>query len=232
MTGKLYVVATPIGNLADITMRALDILREVDLIAAEDTRVTSKLLHHYQITTPTTSYHQHTKHRKTDNLVDSLLEGKNIALLTDAGTPGIQDPAHILVASARSAGVEVIAIPGASAITSAVSISGVSGDQFVFLGFLPKKKGRETLFKNMANWDLPIIIYESPQRVDKTLLDIEKWLGDRGIIIFRELTKKFEEVVQGDLSSVIRQLKTKLPKGEFVIMILPNKKKHGREKNY
>ena len=232
MTGKLYVVATPIGNLGDITMRALDTLREVDLIAAEDTRVTSKLLHHYQITTPTTSYHQHTKQRKTDNLVNLLLDGKNIALVTDAGTPGIQDPAHILVASARTAGVEIIAIPGASAITSAVSISGISGDQFVFLGFLPKKKGRETLFKNMVNWDLPIIIYESPQRVGKTLLDIGKWLGDRGIMIFRELTKKFEEVVQGDLSSVIHQLKTKLPKGEFVIMILPNKKKHGREKNY
>lgn len=231
--GKLYVVATPIGNLGDITVRALDILRTVDLIAAEDTRVTSKLLHHYQIDTPTTSYHQHTKHKKADALVDLLQEGKNIALVTDAGTPGIQDPAHVLVASARLAGIEVISIPGASAIASAVSISGVSGDQFIFLGFLPKKKGRETLFKNMANWTLPIIIYESPQRVVKTLLDAEMWLGDRGVIIFRELTKKFEEVIQGNLSSVISQLKTKLPKGEFVIMILPNnKKKHGREKNY
>lgn len=226
--GKLYVVATPIGNLGDITLRALEILRTVDLIAAEDTRTSRKLLNHYHISVPMVSYHQHSRENKIDYLIQQLSEGKNIALVTDAGTPGIQDPAGLLVKAAREAGAEIIALPGPAALTVALSISGEPTDNFIFLGFLPKKKGRETLFKNIAGWNLPIVIYESPMRVGKTLKDIEKFLGNRRIIIFRELTKKFEEVKTGTVQELAKHFSTKSPKGEFVIMILPNKKQHGR----
>ena len=223
--GKLYVVATPIGNLGDITLRALETLREADLIAAEDTRTSKKLLNHYNITTPLVSYHQHSRDNKTAYLIQQLSEGKNIALITDAGTPGIQDPAGMLVQAARAAEVEVIAIPGPSALTAALSIAGVSADNFIFLGFLPKKKGRETLFKKIVDADWPLLIYESPMRVGKTLRDIEKFLGQRKIIIFRELTKKFEEVQTGETDELIKHFENKSPKGEFVIMILPASKR-------
>lgn len=229
--GKLYVVATPIGNLGDITMRALEILRTVNLIAAEDTRTTKKLLDHYQISTPAISYHQHSEVSKINYLVEQLSSGKNIALVTDAGTPGIQDPAGQLVQMTREADIEIVAIPGPSALTSALSISGAKTDNFIFLGFLPKKKGRETLFKKVMDWELPILIYESPMRVIRTLNDIKKFLGLRQIIIFRELTKKFEEVKIGDTEFLIKHFTNKKPKGEFVIMILPNKKSHA-DKNY
>ncbi|HAR55002.1 TPA: 16S rRNA (cytidine(1402)-2'-O)-methyltransferase [Patescibacteria group bacterium] len=230
--GKLYVVATPIGNLSDITLRAVNILREVDLIAAEDTRTSQKLLDHYKIKTPLVSYHQHSQQNRIGYLVEQLISGKNVALITDAGTPGIQDPAGMLVQAARIAGIEIVAVPGPSALTAALSIAGVPADSFIFLGFLPKKKGRETLFKKITNWDLPILIYESPQRVIKTLRDIDKFLGDRAIILFRELTKKFEEVISGQTHDLLNRLEDKPMKGEFVIMILPPQKKHGREKNY
>lgn len=219
--GKLYVVATPIGNLGDITLRALETLRTVDLIAAEDTRTSKKLLDHYDISTPMVSYHQHSQGGKIDYLVRQLSEGKNIALITDAGTPGIQDPAGKLVQAARTAGTEVLAVPGPSALTAALSIAGKPTDHFIFLGFLPKKQGRETLFKKLASWDLPIIIYESPLRVGKTLKDIQKYLGQRQIMAFRELTKKFEEVRAGDTAELTQAFTEKPPKGEFVIMILP-----------
>ena len=236
--GKLYVVATPIGNLGDITLRALEILKTVDLIAAEDTRTSRKLLDHYQIRTSLVSYHQHSRDNKIDYLIGQLSEGKNIALITDAGTPGIQDPAGALVQAARAAKVEVIAIPGPSALTAALSIAGVSADNFIFLGFLPKKKGRETLFKKITDADWPLLIYESPMRVGKTLRDIEKFLGQRRIIVFRELTKKFEEVQTGEIDELIKHFENKPPKGEFVIMILPaqrrgkpNKKHYGQQTN-
>jgi len=222
--GKLYVVATPIGNLGDITLRALEILRTVDLIAAEDTRTSKKLLDHYHITTPMVSYHQHSRESKVDYLVEQLSAEKNIALITDAGTPGIQDPAGKLVKAARTAGIEILAVPGASALTAALSIAGEPTDNFVFLGFLPKKKGRETLFKKIADEDLPILIYESPMRVARTLRDIEKFLGNRQGMIFRELTKKFEEVKTGSVSDLMKYFTNKPPKGEFVIMVLPNKR--------
>ena len=236
--GKLYVVATPIVNLGDITLRALEILKTVDLIAAEDTRTSRKLLDHYQIRTSLVSYHQHSRDNKIDYLIGQLSEGKNIALITDAGTPGIQDPAGALVQAARAAKVEVIAIPGPSALTAALSIAGVSADNFIFLGFLPKKKGRETLFKKITDADWPLLIYESPMRVGKTLRDIEKFLGQRRIIVFRELTKKFEEVQTGEIDELIKHFENKPPKGEFVIMILPaqrrgkpNKKHYGQQTN-
>ncbi len=219
--GTLYVVATPIGNLGDITLRALEILRMVDLIAAEDTRTSKKLVSHYNIGTPLISYHQHSRINKIDYLVEQLSAGKNIALITDAGTPGIQDPAGRLVKAARRAGVEILAIPGASALTAALSIAGEPTDNFIFLGFLPKKKGRETLFRKIADEDLPILIYESPMRVARTLRDIEKFLGNRQGMIFRELTKKFEEVKAGSVADLAEYFTNKPPKGEFVIMILP-----------
>ncbi len=226
--GKLYVVATPIGNLGDITLRALETLREVDLIAAEDTRTSRKLLDHYQIKTPLISYHQHSRDNKLNYLIDQLSAGKDIALITDAGTPGIQDPAGALVQAVRAAEGEVIAIPGPSALTAALSIAGVSADNFIFLGFLPKKKGRETLFKKVVDADWPLLIYESPMRVGKTLRDIERFLGQRKIIIFRELTKKFEEVQTGETSELIKHFENKPPKGEFVIMILPAALQRGK----
>ena len=222
--GKLYVVATPIGNLGDITLRALEVLRTVDLIAAEDTRTSKKLLDHYHITTPMISYHQHSRESKVDYLIEQLSAGKNIALITDAGTPGIQDPAGKLVKAARLAGIDTLAVPGASALAAALSIAGEPTDNFIFLGFLPKKKGRETLFKKIADGELPILIYESPMRVVRTLRDIEKFLGNRQGIIFRELTKKFEEVRIGRIVELIKYFADKLPKGEFVIMILPDKR--------
>lgn len=222
--GKLYVVATPIGNLGDITLRALEVLRTVDLVAAEDTRITKKLFNHYQISTPLISYHQHSQANKIRYLIDQLLIGRDIALVTDAGTPGIQDPAGELVQAAREADIEVVTVPGPSALTAALSIAGTKTDNFIFLGFLPKKKGRETLFKKIADWKLPIIIYESPMRITRTLTDIQKFLGHRQIIIFRELTKKFEEVKAGEVKAIMEYFTNKKPKGEFVIMILPNKK--------
>lgn len=228
--GKLYVVATPIGNLGDITLRALETLRIVDLIAAEDTRTSKKLLNHYNIKTPLVSYHQHSRDNKIDYLIQQLSEGKNIALITDAGTPGIQDPAGELVQAVRAAGSEVVAIPGPSALTAALSISGEPTDNFIFLGFLPKKKGRETLFKKVSDWNLPIVIYESPMRVRKTLKDVEKFWGNRRIIIFRELTKKFEEVKTGTVQELAEHFSTKSPKGEFVIMILPASTRGGSNK--
>lgn len=237
--GKLYVVATPIGNLGDITLRALETLRTVDLIAAEDTRQSRKLLDHYSIKVPVVSYHQHSRENKVNYLIEQLADGKNIALITDAGTPGIQDPAGQLVKVARDAEIEIIAIPGPSALTAALSIAGESADNFIFLGFLPKKKGRETLFKKIIEDNWPILIYESPMRVGKTLKDIEKFLGNRKIIVFRELTKKFEEVKMGETSELIQHFSAHAPKGEFVIMILPahkrgepHQKSHGRKTQF
>ncbi|MFH0912407.1 MAG: 16S rRNA (cytidine(1402)-2'-O)-methyltransferase [Patescibacteria group bacterium] len=223
--GTLYVVATPIGNLGDITLRALETLRTVDLIAAEDTRTSRKLLEHYQIKTPFTSYHQHSRESKVNYLIEQLTIGKNLALITDAGTPGIQDPAGKIVQAARIAGIEVLAVPGPSALTAALSIAGVNTDNFVFLGFLPKKKGRETLFKQISTWKLPLVIYESPMRVGKTLRDALHYLGNRPAIIFRELTKKFEEVRSGSLIELAEYFSKATPKGEFVIMILPASKR-------
>jgi 16S rRNA (cytidine1402-2'-O)-methyltransferase len=221
MPGTLYVVATPIGNLKDITLRALDILNKVDLIACEDTRETKKLLSRYAIPTPTISYHAHSTTSKVDQLIDMLFSGKDIALVTDAGTPGIQDPAGVLVNQAYHKQIPVVAIPGVAALTTALSIAGINADSFYFVGFLPKKKGRQTKWQDLTSAEDPIVLYESPYRVRKTLLDIEKYLGNRGLVIGRELTKKFEEIIRGDTQSLIEKFSTTTPKGEFVIIILP-----------
>lgn len=220
--GILYVVATPIGNLEDITLRALRILKEVDLIACEDSRITKRLLSKYEINTPTISYHQHSSDHKILQIVEKLESGDNIALVTDAGTPGIQDPGGKLVQAAIKKGTTIVPIPGPSAVTTVLSATGIPADQFYFLGFLPKKKGRQTLFKNVAGLKIPLVIYEAPPRVLRTLRDIQEYLGNREVIIGRELTKKFEEIRRDTVIGLIDHFNNKKPKGEFVIIILPD----------
>jgi 16S rRNA (cytidine1402-2'-O)-methyltransferase len=214
--GILYVVGTPIGNLKDITLRALEILKSVDLIACEDTRVTSKLLARYEISKTLISYHQYSKLQKIDLLINELKNGKNIALVSDAGTPTISDPGDVLVNEAYKNNIKVISIPGVSACISAISISGFNTNEFVFLGFLPKKKGRETMFKSLQTEKRLIIFYESPFRIKKTLNDILEKLGDKEVFVARELTKMFEEVYRGKVSEIMDKVKEK---GEFVVVI-------------
>ena len=220
MTGTLYVVATPIGNLGDITVRALERLGSVDLIACEDSRVTRRLLQRYNITTPTTSYHQHSDIHKIAQLVAQLKSGTNVALVTDAGTPGVQDPAGRLVQAVRAEHIAIVPIPGPSAVTALLSVAGVSADEFYFIGFPPKKKGRETLFKRLATVPAPLVFYESPMRVERLLRDIVTHLGDRSVLVGRELTKKFEETKSGLATEVMAELASKKPKGEFVLIVL------------
>jgi 16S rRNA (cytidine1402-2'-O)-methyltransferase len=215
----LYVVATPIGNLADITWRALKILKAVDLIAGEDTRVTKKLLDHYQIKTPIISYHQHSQASKIDFLLNQLKAGKNIALVTDAGTPGIVDPGGLLVKAVLAQKIKVEAIPGPSALTTALSISGLPADHFLFLGFLPHKKGRVTLLKEIVAAHQTIVFYESVHRILKTLEQLKHFGLNRPVVVCRELTKKFETVYRGTVEEVLPQLKNDQVKGEFVIII-------------
>ena len=215
--GTLYIMATPIGNLADITLRALEILKKVDFIACEDTRVTAKLLARYRIKKPLISYHQHSKLQKTDMIIDKLKSGQNIALVSDAGTPGIADPGQVLIQRAIENKIDIVPIPGAQAAVTALSVSGFFANKFLFLGFLPKKKGRQTLLKNLAK-ELEIaktiVLYESPYRIEKTLKDLQKALGDVEVVVCRELTKKFETIYRGKISQVLPKIK---PKGEFVI---------------
>ncbi|EKE20093.1 MAG: methyltransferase [uncultured bacterium] len=219
--GILYIVATPIGNLEDITLRALRILKEVDLVACEDTRVTRKLLSHYSIETQAIVYHQHTKDDKIQKIIEQLLEGKNVALVTDAGTPGVSDPGNILVASAIENEIVVLPIPGASALASIISVAGIDMQQFSFLGFPPHKKGRETYFKKVAASEIPVIYYESPHRVIKNLEMLQNFAPEKKIILGRELTKMFEEVVRGEISEISAYF-VENPgkvKGEFVIVV-------------
>lgn len=219
----LYVVATPIGNLEDITLRALRVLKEVKLILAEDTRVTKKLLMHYDITTPTMSYHANSKLAKLDRIVALLEAGNDIALVSDAGTPAISDPGVELVSAVRAleSGVRVIVIPGPSAITATISVSGMPTAQFVFLGFLPHKKGRETLFKEIAETDRAVVFYESPHRILKTLTSLASHIPDRQIMIARELTKIFESTVYGTPAELLAYFDEHADevRGEFVVLV-------------
>lgn len=215
----LYVVATPIGNLEDITLRALRILKEVDLITCEDTRLTKRLLEHYQITTPTVSYHQHSKVAKIDFLISELKRGKNIALVTDAGTPGISDPGGLLVQAAVRENIKVEPIPGPSAVVAALSVSGLPTDRFLFLGFLPHKKGRETLIKEIVASKQTVIFYESVHRIIKTLEQLKAAGLKKETVVTRELTKKFETVYRGPVDEVLEKLKPEETKGEFVVII-------------
>lgn len=215
MSGKLYIVATPIGNLSDVTFRAIDTLKSVDFIACEDTRVTSKLLARYEIKKPLISYFQHSKVAKLDKLISLLREGKDMALVTDAGTPGISDPGQRLIEEAVKSKIEVVPIPGPAAATTALSVSGFPTDEFVFIGFLPHKKGRQTKLKRLAQENRTIVLYESPYRIKKLLSELLEFCGDREIVVARELTKKFEEIYRGKISEVLSRIKER---GEFIVV--------------
>lgn len=217
----LYIVATPIGNLEDITFRAIKVLNEVDFIFAEDTRVTKKLLDKYEIKKTIYRYDEHTKQHQISNIINLLKNEKSIALVTDAGTPCISDPGYEVVEKAHEENIKVVAIPGASALTSSISIAGVNARRFCFEGFLPKKKGRQTLLKKLASEERLIIIYESPFRIEKTLIDIENFLGNREIVIVREISKIYEEVLRGNTSELLTKIQKKPLKGEIVLLIKP-----------
>ncbi len=219
MCGTLFIVATPIGNLEDITLRALRVLREVDLIAAEDTRVTRKLLSHYDIHTPMTAYHQHSKGRRAEEIVDALREGKNVALVSDAGTPGISDPGHELIGLCIAEGVPMESVPGPTAIIPAVVVSGLPTAHFIFDGFPPRRQTeRRAYFRSIASETRTIILYESPLRLNQTLQAIHAELGDRRVAIIREVTKLFEEVFRGTVSEAIEHFSGKV-RGEIVIVL-------------
>lgn len=216
----LYLVPTPIGNLKDITLRALEVLQSVDVILAEDTRTTSKLLNHYQIQKPLSPYHQHNEHKILQHLVDQLLTGKTMAVVTDAGTPAISDPAFLLVRECIKNGIKVECLPGATAFVPALVNSGLTTNRFAFEGFLPLKKGRHTLLTQLATEERTLIFYESPMRLVKTLEDFIQYFGpDRRCSVSRELTKLFEENARGTLQEVHDHFKQKAVKGEIVIVV-------------
>lgn len=218
MSGKLYIVATPIGNLDDITIRALNVLKEVDVIAAEDTRHTLKLLNHFEITKPLISYHRHNEETKKDVLIDKLMNGESIALVSDAGTPGICDPGEEVIKQAIEERVDVVPIPGACAFVNALVSSGISTKEFVFLGFLPlNKKLRRQKLEEIENESKTIIIYEAPHKLKTTLEDLSKILENRQIVLAREITKIHEEFIRGTVNDIIK-IQDSL-KGEMVIII-------------
>ncbi|HHU69767.1 MAG TPA: 16S rRNA (cytidine(1402)-2'-O)-methyltransferase [Thermoanaerobacterales bacterium] len=230
--GILYLCATPIGNLEDITLRALRVLKEVDLIAAEDTRNTIKLLNYYDIKTPITSYHEHNKIEKGDKLIELLKSGKDIAVVSDAGTPGISDPGTDLVKKAVSENINVDIIPGASACISALTVSGLSTDRFVFEGFLPKnKKEKEVLLEKLRRETRTIILYEAPHRLAASLRTILKILGNREIAVVRELTKMYQEVFRGNMKEAIEKFNTDKPRGEFTLVIAGNEEVENNDAN-
>ncbi|MFA6226867.1 MAG: 16S rRNA (cytidine(1402)-2'-O)-methyltransferase [Candidatus Paceibacterota bacterium] len=225
---KFYVIGTPIGNLEDISYRAVRILNEVDLVLCEDTRVTINLLNKYSINKPTMSYHSQSKLSKVDKILEMIAEGKTLALVSDAGTPTISDPGSMLISKIRAAfsEIEIIAIPGPSALVSALSISGLPASEFAFLGFLPHKKGRETLFKEIASAERTVVFYESPHRILKALESLKDHLAlpepsSRKIVVARELTKVFEQIVSGTAEEILKYFADNPDKvrGEFVVMV-------------
>ena len=216
----LYIIPTPIGNLKDITLRALEVLNDVDVILAEDTRTTSKLLNHYQVKKAISPYHQHNEHKILQHLVEQLSAGKKMAVVTDAGTPGISDPAFLLVRECIKANIKVECLPGATAFVPALVNSGIPTNRFVFEGFLPLKKGRQSLLKKLADEERTMIFYESPVRLVKTLEEFIQYFGaSRICCVSRELTKMFEENIRGELQEVCSHYKNKPPKGEIVIVV-------------
>lgn len=222
MIGKLYIVATPIGNLEDITLRALRVLKEVDLIAAEDTRQTLKLLNHYEINKPLISYHRHNEETKSEILIEKLRNGENIALVSDAGTPGICDQGEEVIKKAIEDNIEVIPIPGACAMINALIVSGISTKEFEFLGFLPlNKKLRRQKLKEIENSSKTIIIYEAPHKMKTTLGDLKEILKDRKIVLARELTKIHEEFIRKSIDELLSEIDT--IKGEMILIIEGNK---------
>lgn len=222
MTGILSIVATPIGNMEDITLRGIRVLKEANYVLCEDTRVTGNLCKHYGIETKLRRYDAHASDKAHEDILRDLKEGKRIALVSDAGTPGVSDPGVLLVSRARSAGIRIDAIPGASAITALFSIAGVTGNSFAFLGFIPMKKGRQTFFKSLPSYNLPVMCYEAPHRIMKTLESLAAELPETAtVIIGRELTKMFEEVVTGTPKEVLQYFNEHSDhvRDEFVVLV-------------
>ncbi len=217
--GTLYIVSTPIGNLEDITFRAVKVLSSVNLIAAEDTRKTKILLDHYNISKPMVSYFDHNERFRSGQLIEHLLAGESVAVVSDAGTPGISDPAYRIVRDSIDNGIPVVPIPGPSALLAALVVSGLPTDSFVFEGFLPVKKGRKTRLEFLKSETRTIVLYESPYRIKRTLQDLLEHFGDRQTVLGREISKKFEEFLRGPLSELIPKLSATTPRGEFVILI-------------
>jgi len=217
---KLFLVPTPIGNLEDITFRSLRMLNEVDLILAEDTRTSGKLLKHFDIKPPMQSFHMHNEHKVLDKMIDKLKLGIKIALISDAGTPGISDPGFLLVRACVEEGIDTECLPGATALIPALVQSGFPTDRFIFEGFLPPKKGRQTRLKQWSEETRTIVFYESPHKIVKTLSQLQEFVGgDRRLSVSRELSKKFEETVRGTVNELILHFSKKAPKGEFVIVL-------------
>ncbi|MCX2718407.1 16S rRNA (cytidine(1402)-2'-O)-methyltransferase [Lentiprolixibacter aurantiacus] len=216
----LYLVPTPIGNLEDITYRAVRILKEVDLILAEDTRTSGKLLQHFGIDTPLRSHHMHNEHKQVPGLVQQMEQGTSMALISDAGTPGISDPGFLLTRACIAAGIEVNCLPGATAFVPALVVSGLPCDRFVFEGFLPPKKGRNTRLSKLAEEERTMVFYESPHRLLKTLTQLGEFFGEsRTVSVSRELSKKFEETIRGTIAEVIAHFENHPPKGELVLVL-------------
>ncbi len=219
MSGILYIVSTPIGNLQDITYRALSTLKEVDIIACEDTRVTRKLLSKYSIKNKLITYNDVNERRMTDSIVSKLINGQNIALVSDAGTPCISDPGYRLVNSSILKDINVVSIPGPSSVQSALSISGLPSDSYYFQGFLPRKKGRKTKMEKLKQYDCTIIIFESPKRVKKTLNDIHFYFGNRVVSVCKEISKIYEKVFMDNIENLINLFESQNLKGEYVILV-------------
>jgi 16S rRNA (cytidine1402-2'-O)-methyltransferase len=218
-TGTLFIVSTPIGNLGDITFRAVETLQSVSLVAAEDTRHSKKLFSHYKIHKPMISYYEHNKFARIPIIIDQLLNGNDIAVISDAGTPGISDPAYKLIREAIKENITIESIPGVSASLAALISSGLPTDRFIFEGFLPPKKGRKSRISKIKDEKATIILYESPKRLKRTLKDLLEVLGDRPAVVSRELTKLHEEIKRGTLSELLSHFKAKTPRGECVILI-------------
>ncbi len=218
-SGTLYIVSTPIGNLGDITYRAVDVLSKVDLIAAEDTRTSRVLLNHYQISTKVTSFHSYNQVKKTPNLIKKLMSNENIAVITDAGTPGISDPAYYLINHAIEKNIQIIPAPGASALLTALVVSGLPMNRFVFEGFLPVKKGRKSRLVQLTEEKRTIVLFESRHRLLKTLKELFEYLGNRNLVIARELTKLYEEVNRTTIGNAIETYEQRINKGEFVLVV-------------
>lgn len=220
MPGILYLVPTPIGNLKDMTFRAIETLKESDLILAEDTRNSGILLKHYEISTPMRSYHAHNEHQVTEEIIKQIREGKIYSLITDAGSPGISDPGYLLVKACAENDIEVIALPGATAFVPALTVSGLISNEFIFIGFLPVKKGRQTKLNELKEEKRTLIFYESPHKITKTLKDLAEYFGaGRKASLSREITKKFEETLRGTLSELYRISEARNLKGEMVLVV-------------
>lgn len=225
MSGKLYIVATPIGNLDDITFRAVEVLKQVDIIACEDTRRTKILLEKYGVAKKLVSYYNYNERQKAEDLISELKSNKDVALVSDSGTPGISDPGYVLIKRAIEENITIVPIPGPTALICALVASGLPMDEFVFVGFLPHKKGRRTKLQELAQEERTIIIYESPHRILKTLNELLEHFGDRQIAVAKELTKIHEEFFRGKISEVLKKLTPDKIKGEFVIVISGKNKK-------